>query len=281
MSRIGPVLRRKAGTAVKHALLALTSLAALYPVVWLVAVAFKSKEQYAAEKLFFSLPLYFGNFVQTMRGGRFALWFMNSLIMTAGAVAVCTLVAFFAAFAFAKMSFRGRNLLMNANISLMVIPVAVLIVPLFVLYTRTHLMATYPGLIIIYASVCLPFSVYLLTNFFRTVPNAVMEAGVMDGCSVLQVLLRLIIPLSGPPITTLIIVNALWVWNELLLALVFLPRDSLRTLMVGITVFKSRYNLDVPVTMTGLLLTTVPMVVIYIVFQKFFIRGLTAGAVKG
>jgi len=277
----GRGLGKAAGTAVKQLLLVLTSLTALYPVAWLVAVAFKSKEQYAVEKLFFSLPLFFGNFVQTFRGGRFALWFMNSAIMTAGAVVLCTAVAFFAAFAFAKMSFRGKTLLMNINISLMVIPVAVLIVPLFVLYTRTHLMGTYPGLIIIYGAVCLPFSVYLLANFFRTVPSAVMEAGVIDGCSVMQVLTRLVIPLSGPPITTLIIVNALWVWNELLLALVFLPKDALRTLMVGITVFKSRYNLDVPVTMTGLLLTTVPMIVVYIVFQKFFIRGLTAGAVKG
>jgi ABC-type glycerol-3-phosphate transport system permease component len=281
MRRASGVVGRKAGAVVIQALLVLTSLAALYPVIWLVAISFKSKEQYAAGKLFFSLPLYLGNFVQSVRGGRFALWFMNSSIMTAGAVVVCALVAFFAAFAFAKMSFRGKSLLMNVNISLMVIPVAVLIVPLFVLYTRTQLMGTYPGLIIIYAAVCLPFSVYLLTNFFRTVPNALMEAGVIDGCSVMQVLTRVVIPLSGPPITTLIIVNALWVWNELLLALVFLPKDSLRTLMVGITVFKSRYNLDVPVTMTGLLLTTVPMVVIYIVFQKFFIRGLTAGAVKG
>ena len=267
--------------APKQLLLALTSLTALYPLVWLVAVSFKSREQYAAQKLFFSLPLYLGNFVQTFRGGRFVLWFMNSAIMTAGSVVVCTAVSFFAAFAFAKMRFRGKNLLMNLNISLMVIPVAVLIVPLFVLFTRTGLMGTYPGLILIYSAVCVPFSVYLLTNFFRTIPGALMEAGVIDGCSVMQVLSRLIIPLSGPPITTLIIVNALWVWNELLLALVFLPRDSLRTLMVGITVFKSRYNLDVPVTMTGLLLTTVPMVVIYVVFQRFFIKGLTAGAVKG
>jgi ABC-type glycerol-3-phosphate transport system permease component len=281
MATVRAKIKRTAGTVVKQALLILASLTALYPMVWLVAVSFKSREQYAVENLFFSLPLYFGNFAQTARGGRFALWFMNSTIMTAGSVVLCTIVAFFAAFAFAKMTFRGKNIIMNANISLMVVPVAVLIVPLFVLFTRTRLMGTYVGLILIYAAVCLPFSVYLLTNFFRTVPGALMEAGVMDGCSVMQVLSRLIIPLSGPPISTLIIVNALWVWNELLLALVFLPKDSLRTLMVGITVFKSRYNLDVPVTMTGLLLTTVPMVLVYIALQKFFIRGLTAGALKG
>jgi ABC-type glycerol-3-phosphate transport system permease component len=274
-------LGRRAGELVRGLLLALSSAAALYPVVWLVAVSLKSKAQYAAEKLFFSWPPFLGNLLAALQGGRFLLWFLNSAIMTVGSVLLCTLVAFFAAFAFAKMSFRGRQLIMNLNISLMVIPVAVLIVPLFVLYTRTHLMSTYPGLILIYAAVCLPFSVYLLTNFFRTVPDGIMEAGVIDGASILQILSRIVIPLSGPPITTLIVVNALWVWNELLLALVFLPKDDLRTLMVGITVFKSRYNLDVPVTMAGLLLTTLPMVVLYVVFQRVFIRGLTAGALKG
>ncbi len=275
------VFRRRVGEVLRAALLALSSAVALYPVVWLAAVSFKSKEQYALEKLFFSWPLHLDNLAGALRGGRFLLWFANSTAMTAGAVLLCTLVALLAAFAFAKMSFRGRDLFMNLIISLMVIPVAVLIVPLFVLYTRTRLMSTYQGLIIIYAAVCLPFSVYLLTNFFRTVPDEIVEAGTMDGCSPLGVLLRIIIPLSGPPITTLIVVNALWVWNELLLALVFLPKDNLRTLMVGITVFKSRYNLDVPVTMAGLLMTTLPMVALYIIFQKVFIRGLTAGAVKG
>jgi ABC-type glycerol-3-phosphate transport system permease component len=281
MKRATRIFGRRAGEVLRAVLLALSSAVALYPVVWLVAVSFKSKAQYAAQKLFFSWPLFNDNFVGALRGGRFLLWFLNSTVMTAGAVLLCTMVAFAAAFAFAKMAFRGREFIMNLIISLMVIPVAVLIVPLFVLYTRTRLMSTYPGLIIIYSAVCLPFSVYLLTNFFKTVPDEIMEAGIIDGCSVLQILSRVVIPLSGPPITTLIVVNALWVWNELLLALVFLPKDNLRTLMVGITVFKSRYNLDVPVTMAGLLMTTLPMVLLYVVFQKVFIRGLTSGAVKG
>ena len=272
---------RTAGEILRGILLALSSAAALYPLVWLVAVSLKSKEQYLAGKLFFSWPLYLINLAGALQGGRFLLWFLNSSIMTVGAVLLVTVVAFVAAFAFAKMSFRGRDFIMNLIISLMVIPVAVLIVPLFVLYTRTRLMSTYPGLIIIYTAVCLPFSVYLLTNFFRTVPDEIMEAGIIDGCSVLQILSRVVIPLSGPPITTLVVVNALWVWNELLLALVFLPKDNLRTLMVGITVFKSRYNLDVPVTMAGLLMTTLPMVLLYVIFQKVFIRGLTSGAIKG
>jgi len=195
-------------------------------------------------------------------------------------VLVCTAVAFLAAFALAKMRFAGRRLFLDAIVSLMAIPIVVLIVPLFVLYTRLRLMSSYQGMILMYAAVCLPFSVYLLTNFFKTIPDEIMEAAVIDGAPVFRILTRVVIPLSGPPIVTLIVVNAVWVWNELLLALVFLPKDGLRTLMVGITVFKSKFNLDISVTMAGLLLTTLPIVVLYIVFQKFFIRGLTEGALK-
>jgi len=103
----------------------------------------------------------------------------------------------------------------------------------------------------------------------------------MDGCSTFKVLSKILVPLSIPPVLTLIIVNALYVWNDLLIALVFLPKNDMRTLMVGVTIFKSRFNLDVPLTMAGLLMISVPMIIVYIVFQRFFIRGLTSGALKG
>jgi ABC-type glycerol-3-phosphate transport system permease component len=276
--------RHRAGVSLQaiasHAVLVLAAGLALYPVLWLVFISFKSKEQYLAGKLFLSWPLHLEPFAGALRGGRFFLWLMNSGILTSAGVLLCTAAAFLAAFALAKMRFAGRRLFLDAIISLMAIPVVVLIVPLFVLYTRLRLMSTYQGMILMYAAVCLPFSVYLLTNFFKTIPDEIMEAAVIDGAPVFRILTRVVIPLSGPPIVTLIVVNAVWVWNELLLALVFLPKDGLRTLMVGITVFKSKFNLDISVTMAGLLLTTLPIVILYIVFQKFFIRGLTEGALK-
>jgi ABC-type glycerol-3-phosphate transport system permease component len=127
----------------------------------------------------------------------------------------------------------------------------------------------------------MPFSVYLLTSFFRSIPYELIESALMDGASHLRVLVQIVLPMSAPPLVTLVVVNALWAWNELLIALVFLPADELKTLMVGITVFRSRYNLDVPITMAGMLLASLPMVGLYLFGQRYFIRGLTAGAVKG
>jgi ABC-type glycerol-3-phosphate transport system permease component len=120
----------------------------------------------------------------------------------------------------------------------------------------------------------------MLTNFFRSIPSEVLEAGLMDGASTFQLLIQIILPLSGPALITMVVVNALYVWNDLLVALVLMPKDDLRTLMVGITVFGSRYNSDVPVSMAGMLLASVPMIVLYLLGQRYFIRGLVAGAVK-
>jgi ABC-type glycerol-3-phosphate transport system permease component len=156
-----------------------------------------------------------------------------------------------------------------------------MIIPLFILFTNLSLTGTYPGVILIYAGLTLPFSAYMLTTFFRAVPRELFESAALDGASHLRILWKIVLPLSAPALVTLVVVNTLWVWNDLLIALVFLPSDELKTLMVGVTVFRSRFNLDVPITMAGLLLAALPMLVVYLFGQRFFIRGLTAGAVKG
>jgi ABC-type glycerol-3-phosphate transport system permease component len=139
---------------------------------------------------------------------------------------------------------------------------------------------TYHGTILIYTGLLLPFSIYLMTNFFRAIPREIIEAARIDGCSSFGIFRRIMMPLSAPAIITLIVVNALWVWNELLIALVFMQNDGLKTLMVGISTMRSRNYLDIPVTMAGLLIATIPIVVVYMFGQRYFIRGLTGGAVK-
>jgi ABC-type glycerol-3-phosphate transport system permease component len=155
-----------------------------------------------------------------------------------------------------------------------------MVVPLFVSMVRWKLVNTYQGVILIYVGLLLPFSIYLMTNFFLTVPKEIVEAARIDGCSNWGVFWQIMLPLSAPAIITLVVVNALWVWNELLIALVFLQKDELKTLMVGIAALRSRNYVDIPATMAGLLIATIPIVVLYLFGQKYFIRGLVSGAVK-
>ncbi|HVD09272.1 MAG TPA: carbohydrate ABC transporter permease [Gaiellaceae bacterium] len=274
-------LRLRPGKILRQIVLAAAGLTALYPIVFMASTAFKDRAQYLENQYDLPWPLYFGNFSAALRGGTFFLWFKNSVILTTGSVVLCTLCAALAAFAVARMRFRGRDVFFSLNVALMVVPPVVMLIPLFVLFVDLGLVSTYQGTILIYAGLTIPFSIYLLANFFRAIPRELIESALTDGATNLRVLIQIILPLSAPALVTLVVVNALWVWNELLIALVFLPEDELKTLMVGITVFRSRYNLDVPITMAGMLLASIPMILLYVFGQRFFIRGLTAGAVKG
>lgn len=265
---------------IRQVILLLATLLAFYPAFFMVATAFKDRNQYLNNNYGLPWPLFLGNFTEALRGGKFFLWFANSAVFTLGAVILSTAIAALAAFAIARMRFRGRDALFSINVALLVVPPVVMLIPLFQLFSGLQLINTYSGVILIYAGLTMPFSVYLLTNFFRSIPTELIEASIVDGASDLRVLLQIVLPLSPPALVTLIVTNSLWVWNELLIALVFLPSDELKTLMVGITVFRSRYNLDVPVTMAGMLLASIPMVLLYLFGQRYFIRGLVAGALK-
>ena len=140
---------------------------------------------------------------------------------------------------------------------------------------------TYRSVIAIYTGLLLPFSTFLLVSFFRTVPRELLESARIDGASHVRRLWSIVLPVSLPALATVATVQALWVWNEVLIAVVFLQSEDLRSLMVGVTIFRSRYHLDIPLVMAGMVWATIPMVVLYLLLQRFFIRGLTAGAVKG
>lgn len=269
-----------AGTVIRQGIVIFATLLSLFPVYFMVVSAFKTKSEYIGNKFGLPQAVFFDNFVTAFAGERFFIRFANSTILTVGSVALSLLIACLAAYAFARMEFRGKRLIFNALLSLMVIPPVVVLVPLFVSMVKLKMVNTYYGTTLIYVGLLLPFSTYLMTNFFRTVPHEILDAARIDGCSNLGVLRRIVMPLSAPAMVTLVVVNALWVWNELLIALVFMQKDELKTLMVGIAALRSKHYVDIPATMAGMLIATVPIVVLYMFGQRYFIRGLTAGAVK-
>jgi ABC-type glycerol-3-phosphate transport system permease component len=268
------------GMAVRQTIVIFVTLLSLFPVYFMAVSAFKTKAEYMANKWGLPATLSTANFDTALAGEKFFLRFANSTILTVGAIGASLIIACLAAYAFARMEFPGKRTLFNIILSLMVVPPVVMIIPLFVSMVRWHLINTYQGTILIYTGLLLPFSIYLMTNFFRAIPREIIEAARMDGCSNLGVFWRIMLPLSAPAVVTLLVVNALWAWNELLIALVFMQKDELKTLMVGISSMRSRNYVDIPATMAGLLIATIPIVVVYIFGQRFFIRGLTSGAVK-
>jgi ABC-type glycerol-3-phosphate transport system permease component len=256
------------------------AIAAIYPVYYMLVTSLKTKSAWTADQ--FGLPFKptLDNYAAVFADGRIPVWLLNSVLVTSASVILATVVATFAAYAIARIPFTGATFLLRLMIALMVIPPAVLILPLFLGFQPLGLVNTYQGVILIYAGMIVPISVYMLVSFFRTLPVELFDAARIDGASTLRILFSIVVPLSAPGFVTLIVVNALWVWNELLIALVFLQDDNQRTLMAGLTQFKGHFSVNEPLVMAATFLSALPMLLLFLMGQRYFVRGLVAGAVK-
>ena len=264
----------------KQFILIFFSILSIYPVYYMIVTAFKTRPDWLRNQFGLPSPFTFQNITDALVKGEIPLWFGNSIIVTIASLVVTTMVSALAAYAIARFHFPGRTFYFNMMIALMVIPPAVLILPLFVLMVKIDLINKLPSVIIIYSGLLIPFSVYLLVSFFRSLPPELFDAAAIDGCNNLDIFRRIVLPLSTPALVTLVVVNALFVWNELLIALVFLQDQSHKTLMPGLTLFKGHFTVNEPLIMAGTLIATIPMILLYLFGQRLFVEGLVAGAVK-
>jgi len=264
----------------RHVVMLLVCLASIYPIVFTLQTALKTGQAYTLDPVGFPGAPTLENFRQMIADLPVPRWMLNSLLVTASSVAASTLIAMFSSYAIVFGRFRGRELLLKANLALMVIPPVTLLLPMFVLMVDVGLINTLPGVIVFYAGLLIPFSVFFLVNFYRTVPNELIEAATIDGASPFAILWRIVTPMSSAAVFTLVVVNVIYVWNELLIALVFLQDESRRTLMAGLTLFQGRYATNEPLVLAGAFISLLPVMLLYLSGQRFFVRGLTAGIGK-
>ena len=275
------IRRRRIGAASRHLLLLSFTLLSLLPVYFMVVSAFKTKSEFASNQMGLPAEPTLASLTEALKGGDLYLWLFNSFVVTAASVLTSTVLAALAAYPLSLMRWPSGRLVLGLLIALLVVPPIVLVIPLFQMVVDVNQLNTYYAVIVIYTGIMLPFSTFLLTSFFATISRPLLEAARIDGAGTWRIFWEIVLPLSGPALITVVIVQALWVWNEVLIAVIFLQSQNLRTLMVGLTLFNSRYRLDVPVVMAGMLWATLPMLALYLLGQRFFIRGLTAGGVKG
>jgi ABC-type glycerol-3-phosphate transport system permease component len=273
-------VRKLSATTAKHGLLILLSVVSLYPIWFIIQTALKTQNSYTLNPTGLPSSPTFGNFTNVFQAMPFAQWLGNSALVAVVSVGVVTVIALLAAYAVAFGKFRGRAFFFNSNIALMALPPVALVVPLFLVMVQTGLVNTLPSVILVYTGLLVPFSVFFLVNFFRELPHELIESATIDGAPHWRILTRIVLPLSGATTATLMIVNAIWVWNELLFALVFLQDNNRRTLMAGMALYQGRYSTNEPLIMAGAFLSILPLVVFYIAGQRFFVRGLTAGIGK-
>lgn len=265
----------------RQVLLIIAAAIVLTPIGYIIMGSFKTKLDYVQNQIGFPDPVVLDNYRALLEDGQLFIWFKNSAIVSVLSVLIAATIGAIAAYAFSRINFAGREKIFNFIIALMIIPPIVMIIPLFVLATKVQLVNTYWSAVIIYTGLMLPFNVYLLRNFFVTIPESIVDSAKIDGCSDWGIFFRIVIPLSRSALITLGVVSLLWVWNELLIALIFLQKEELTTLMVGLIRFQGRFRINQPVILAGIFASMVPMIIIYLIGQRFFVRGLTAGALKG
>lgn len=251
-----------------------------YPFIFMILNSFKLKSEYYSN--IFGLPrsIQFTNYRIAME--RFDIFRLggHSLIVTVSSIIINLLIATMAAFGLSKMPFKGSKTIQMLILGCMMIPGQVLMVPVYLIMSQLGLINTFPSVILYYVATAIPFAVFMLSTQCSNIPNGVLEAAEIDGASPPKIYINIIFPLLKPSIVTLIILNFLSFWNELLYAMLFLQTQSTRTLTVEITTSIGRYTSNMPLLMTGLLLNCIPTIIIFILFQKQIAKGVTAGAVK-
>ena len=250
-----------------------------YPVLWMVLQSFKgTAEMY---RNIWGMPevVLLENYARAIEMGM-VRYIFNSTVVAAGTV-LCILVgASLAAYAFSKFSFVGNRVLFFMFIFTLVVPMQAMIIPLFAVLVSLRLTNTYLALILPYAAAGLPVSIFLLRTFFDTIPRELEEAARIDGCSDFGAFWRVVLPISGPGLAAVAILQFVNAWNELVLALVAIRNPALRTIPLGLQIFVADQVEWGPV-FASLSMATLPVIVVYVLMQRHFIRGLTAGAIKG
>lgn len=265
------------------ALAGLISLAALVPLYWVITTSLKTRREVTFNPL--GPPdwrdLQFGNYPTAWDQGHFSVYFTNSLIVVIPTVLGVMTLAMLAAYAFAIFRFRGREPLFALFLFGLTIPIGVLVIPLFYQMLNWKLINTHWALILPQVAIGLPFSILLLRTFIQELPHEILDAALIDGCGVGGLLVRIVLPLSRPALLTLLVFNFMWNWNQFLLPVILIQTEAVRTLPLGLVYFQGRYASDLPLLMAGAAISFLPVLVIYVIFQRHFIRGIAAGALSG
>lgn len=251
-----------------------------FPFIFLLINSFKDMPGYLQGA--WSLPdkLFLGNYKAVFQP-EFLRYFLNSALVAAISVFLIVIVSSMISFAFAKMEFRGKNILYFVIIAGMMIPVHTTLIPTFTLLSNIGLNDSLIGLCGPYISYNIPISVFILTQFFKEIPKEVEEAAIIDGCSTVKVFTKIIMPLSGAGLSTVVVYTFLNIWNEFINANILINTTSKKTLPLGIRDFYGFETVNIPAVLTAILVGSLPVIILYFCAQEKVVNGLTQGAVKG
>ncbi len=281
-------LARAAARGLRLAAVLALLLLVLLPIYWMAVTSFKLQpEIFKIPPTFVPARPTLENYQAVVAGNlassiAFLAYFRNSMIVAVCTVLATLLLATPAAYAFSRVPFRGKRTLTYVVLVSQMLPIVLILIPLYRTFLKLGLLSTYPGLILPYLMLALPFSIWMLKGYFDTIPRELDESAKVDGCNRLQAMLRVIVPNVKPGLTATAIVTFIMAWDEFIVALTIMDKDAMRTLPVGIIQsFVGQFSIRWGQMMAASVVTTIPVVIIFIFLSKYLIGGLIAGAVKG
>jgi multiple sugar transport system permease protein len=274
--------RHRIQMVVTYFILAIYVIVVLFPLYWVLLTSVRTPRQvYSPESMLVPNNPTLANYVKLFAGTPMPNWILNSMIVTGVTTFASLLIAIFAAYALARLKFRGAQTLGKSVLFMYLLPATLLYIPLFVQLNNMKILNTRAALFLTYPTFLLPFITWLLFGYFKSLPEELEDAARIDGCSRFGVLYRIVLPLAAPAIITAAVFGITNAWNEFLYALVFIQSDTLWTLPIGIRSFQLADTMLWGVTMAAAVLTTLPPIIVYMVMAKYVVGGLTGGAVKG
>lgn len=258
----------------------LIGLVFLLPFIWIISLSLRSKQD-VFSALFFTRDLHFENYVTTWTRFNFGVHFINSVIVSFISVFIILTIGSFAAYAFSRLKYRGSEVVFYLILLGMMIPPAAIVIPLFLIIKNMGLYNTHIALVLSYVAFGLPIAVLVFRGFFSSVPAELIDAARIDGMHELGTFLRIIIPLSTPAFATVTVFSFMQSWNEFLLALILLKDKKLYTIPVAMASLVGQWDSPWQLIAAGVMIAIVPIFIGYLLIQDLYVKGLTAGALKG
>jgi ABC-type glycerol-3-phosphate transport system permease component len=275
-----PAVPRAFGRGALTLVIGVYTLYTLGPFLWLATMSVRTTAEISADHYAWPRPIHWEQFRTAWVDSDFATYFWNSAVVVVGAVAIVTLIGAWAAHALGRYRFPGNRLIYFILFSSIILPPQITLISIYQILVGYGLYNSLLGLTLVYVSLQLPLTVYLLEGFFARIPQDLFDAARIDGYGDFEIFWRIVVPIGMPAIATTVILNFIQLWNEFLFAAVLITDPGKRTLPVGIRGFMGDHFQDIGLIATGVMISVLPVVLAYIFFSERLIRGMTAGAVK-
>jgi multiple sugar transport system permease protein len=257
------------------------SIVMIAPFLWAVSTSFKiAGKEFAYPPEWIPSPVTFQNYVDAFTTLPFGRFFLNSVKITSIVTVARVFVSALAAYAFAKLRFRGSSVIMLIVLGTMMLPRAVILIPQYLLMFHLRWIDTHLPLIIP-PSLFFAYGIFLMRQFFITIPDELQDSARIDGCSSYQTFLRVILPLAKPALATMVVISFMWTWNSFIDPLIFIHSTEKMTMMLGLGIFVGQYGTEWRQLMAGTVAAVIPIIVLFVTLQRYYVQGISLTGLKG